>query len=404
MLKTVLSGLLILVSSALYGQQVSEESLEQAKQVLHDAVKSGRAAGGTHMVWCKGQTLYLESAGLSDIDDKTPMNDDAIVRIYSMSKPITSVAAMILMEQGKFDLDDSVAKYIPAFQHATVFKNVAGEEKSEPPKRPISIRDLLRHTSGYSYAGGSPQRQSHYSRGKMAYRAPQATLPPDMTIEAAANVLAKIPAHHHPGERFTYGYSTDLLGRLVEVWSGQSLDEYLSESVLKPLEMNDTGFSVPVDRRHRFAALHTKKSGKLLVLDKASSSPYNDGFAFLSGGGGLVSTIGDYANFCQMLVSDGKFKDKQILKKSTLELMFTNQLEEVKGDFRFGLGFAINDIQIGNGAKERTGKEYSWGGYASTDFRIVPEEDCFQIFMQQQVPSKHGLAKELFPIVYTGME
>lgn len=385
------------------GQNISPAALAQAKAELHQAVEAGQIAGGAHLVFHRGQTACFEIAGVSDIEDKTPFRADTILRIYSMTKPIVSVAAMGLYERGKFQLDDLVAKYIPAFQQATVLAPDGGSPKLVPPKRAMTIRDVFRHTTGYSYGDGNPKVREYYEREGLLYRPPHGMLPPDMTIEKAAEALARIPALQHPGERFTYGFSTDLLGRLIEVWSGQPLDEYLRQAVFVPLQMADTGFSVPPGKRHRFATCHTWQDGKLAIADKAAGSPFNDGFAFLSGGGGLVSTMQDYANFCQMLVEGGQFKGRRLLKEETVKLMFTDQLNGVAGGFRFGLGFAIGEVNLGSGDGQRKAAQYSWGGYASTDFRLVPAEGLFQIFMQQQVPTASELANKLFPIVYAGV-
>jgi CubicO group peptidase (beta-lactamase class C family) len=225
-------------------------------------------------------------------------------------------------------------------------------------------------------------------------------MPPDMTIEEMAEKLASIPAHHHPGEQFTYGYSTDLLSRLIEIWSGKPLDEFIRDSVLAPLKMNDTSFHVSADKRNRFASCHTTQDGKLAILDKSTRSPFQEGFAFLSGGGGLTSTANDYAKFCQMLVDEGRANGTRILKPETLQLMFSDQLGDVPGDFRFGLGFAINHIQVGSQDNGRTVTQYSWGGYASTEFRVIPELKLFQIFIRQHVPMKNELAGEAFDAVF----
>jgi CubicO group peptidase (beta-lactamase class C family) len=320
-----------------------------------------------------------------------------------MTKPITSVAAMTLFEQGKFDLDDPVSKFIPAFAETTVLEGDGDSQQTVPAKRPITIRDVFRHTTGYSYGDGKPGVRKYYEREGMLYRPPAGMLPPKMNIEQAAEALARIPALHHPGERFTYGFNTDLLGRLIEVWSGKPLDQYLHGAVLEPLEMVDTGFSIPKDKRARFASCHTLQDGKLAIVDKAASSPFSEGFEFLSGGGGLISTVHDYANFCQMLVDDGEFKGKRLLKPDTIRLMFTDQLNGVAGGFRFGLGFAIAEVEIGSGENARKRNQYSWGGYASTDFRLVPAERLFQIVVRQRVPSSHELANRLFPIIYRGI-
>ncbi len=383
---------------------VAPQAMERATTMLRSAVESGQVAGGAHLVQRAGKTCYLETAGLRDIDDRKPFEADTIVRIYSMSKPITSVAAMTLFEQGQFRLDDPVSKFIPAFATTKVLEKDGDAVKLVPAKRAITVRDVFRHTTGYSYGDGRPSPREHYEREGMRYRPPAGMLPPKLTIEQAAAALARIPALHHPGERFTYGFNTDLLGRLIEIWSGQPLDRYLQRAVFAPLEMADTGFSVPEDKRERFASCHTLRDGKLAVVDKAASSPYNEGFEFLSGGGGLVSTIGDYANFCLMLVDGGEFKGKRLLKEETLDLMFTDQLNGVAGGFRFGLGFAIADVPLGTGPAARTATQYSWAGYASTDFRIVPREKLVQIVLRQRVPSTHGLAGKLFSTIYSGVE
>jgi CubicO group peptidase (beta-lactamase class C family) len=304
------------------------------------AVQDGRIAGGAHLVVRDGRTLYSEAAGFGDIQEQTPFTADSILRIYSMSKPITSVAAMRLFEQGKFGLDDPVARFIPAFTNATVLETVDGKPRQVPPKRPITVRDVLRHTTGYSYGDEASVRE-FYEREGLRYWGPHQLFPPKMTIARAAEALARVPALHHPGEKFTYGFSTDLLGRLIEIWSGEPLDRYLQRAVFEPLEMTDTGFAVPREKRARFTSCHTLAEGKLAVVDPAASSPFNDGFEFLSGGGGLVSTVRDYANFCQMLVDGGQFKGRRLLQPETLRLMFTDQLDGVDGANRFGLGFAM---------------------------------------------------------------
>ena len=189
---------------------------------------------------------------------------------------------------------------------------------------------------------------------------------------------------------------------MIEVWSGQPLDVYVRQAVLDPLEMGDTGFSIPKDKRARFTSCHVLRDGKFAVADKAASSPFNDGFEFLSGGGGLLSTVRDYANFCQMLVDGGQFEGRRLLQEDTIKLMFTDQLHGVAGPFQFGLGFAISEVELSSGDSQRKAMQYSWGGYASTAFRLVPSERLFQIVARQQVPDDHELADKLFAIVYSG--
>lgn len=377
---------------------VRAETLKSVRGHLRAAVDEKKIAGGSHLVWLHGHLVYLESAGYRDIDQRGRFAEDTLLRIYSMSKPITSVAAMTLYEQGKFRLEDPVSRFIPAFRKTTVLTE---DGKIVPANREITVLDVFRHTTGFSYGGGRVQK--YYEAEGMRYRDPAAMFPPDMPISQAADALARIPALHHPGEQFTYGFNTDLLGRLIEVWSGETLDNYLRKSVLQPLKMRDTFFQVPRSETTRFASCHTREDGRLAILDKSTRSPYLKGFKFLSGGGGLVSTIGDYSRFCQMLINDGRLDGIQVLKPATLKMMFSDQLNGVAGDFRFGLGFRIQRVKLGTGDAAAEFSQYSWGGYASTDFRVIPEQKAFQIVMRQHIPSAHGLAKYLMDEVAKGI-
>lgn len=381
---------------------IDPKAASEAGKLLRDAIEEVNVAGGAHLVVRNGRTVHFEVGGKRDIEDGKPFEKDTLLRFYSMSKPITSVAAMTLFEQGKFTLDDPVSKFIPEFKETTVLVKDGDGTKTVPVKRQITVRDVFRHTTGYSYGDGNPSPREYYEKAGMRYRSPAGMYPPKMTIENAAAALARIPAQHHPGERFTYGFSTDLLGRLIEVWSGQTLAEYLQQAVFTPLEMPDTAFSVPKSKRNRFASCHTLRDGKLAIIDKSSTSEFNDGFEFLSGGGGLVSTIQDYANFCQMLVNGGEFHGQRILKDETVNLMFIDQLKSVPGPFRFGLGFAIGEATLGSDENASKATQYSWGGYASTAFRIVPEEKLIQIVVRQRVPSANGLGNRLLPIIFKG--
>ncbi len=385
-------------------QHISPESLDNVKAELRQAVASGSIASGAHMVVINGEVPYFEVAGVSDIEDKTPLQANTIMRVYSMTKPITSVAAMTLYEQGKFQLDDPVAKYIPTFEKTSVLVKAGDSHKLVDAERQLTIRDVFRHTTGYSYGRDNAEIRKYYEQEGVLYRDPHAMMPPEMTIAQAADALSRIPALHQPGARFTYGFNTDLLGRLIEVWSGKTLDEYMREAVLAPLAMVDTGFSIPKDKRDRFASCHAWESGQQVIADKAGESPFNDGFEFLSGGGGLVSTMQDYANFCQMMIDRGEFQDKRVLKEETIQLMFTDQLNGVGGKFKFGLGFAIGDVTLGSGDTARKVPSYYWGGYANTAFRLVPDANLYQVFMRQSVPSTHRIANKLFPIVYEGVK
>lgn len=394
---------ILLFTNVAAGFVVVQKPTTTDTSVLQQQVDDGQIVGASHLVVYQGNVVKSERAGWIDIEDKRTFEADSIVRIYSMSKPITSVAAMILWEQRKFQLDDPVSKFIPGFANIKVIEGTGAEAKLISPKREMTVRDVFRHTTGFSYGDEAAVKQ-YYEKEKLRYHGPAGMFVPEMTIEQAAEAMARIPALHHPGERFTYGFSTDLLGRLIEVWSGQTLDQYLQQALLGPLEMSDTGFLISVDKRARFASCHSRLQDKLVVIDKAAKSPFCDGFQFLSGGGGLVSTQNDYANFCELLVNGGTFRGKSILKPETLELMFTDQLDGIAGPFRFGLGFAINEIQLGSNETKRTATQYSWGGYASTDFRIVPSEKLYQIFLRQHVPSANESANQQIQAAYAELK
>ena len=383
---------------------IQDDAISEATAVLKSEVANGNIAGGMHMVIRHGKVVHFAIEGVGDIEDGRPLKADSIMRIYSMTKPITSVAAMTLWQEGAFRLDDPVARYIPAFKQTRVLVIDGDAEKMVELERPIIVRDLFRHTAGFTYGTGMPEAfGTHYKREQMLYTE-RGMFPPKMSIARAAEGLARIPLLHQPGERFTYGLNVDLLGRLIEIWSEKPLDEYFKETIFEPLGMHDTGFFVPANKANRFVSCHGKEEDKLIVVDKAEESPYLSKPDFLSGGGGLVSTMEDYARFCQGLVNLGELDGKRILDESTVRLMFTNQLAPATGSLRFGLGFAIQDISLGSGDHERTALAYRWGGYANTAFQVVPSEGMAQVFMRQLIPSNHRVSRKLFPIVYQGTQ
>ena len=395
-------ALLVALCPPVFGFEIKPDVLEKARAELQKAVADGQVVAAAHLVVKDGKPIYHEVVGLNDADDKTPFKADSIVRIYSMSKALTSVAAMTLFDQGKFQLDDPVSKYIPAFEKTTVMEKDGDSWKTVPARRQITVRDLFRHTSGYSY-GGEPQYKGRFAKEGLTYGPPMGMYPPRISLEKAAEAWAKIPAVDHPGSRFIYGLNTDLLGRLIEIWSGKPLDVYMQEGVCKPLEMVDSGFSIPLEKRSRFASCHTVKDGKSIVVDKGTTSQFSEGFGFLSGGGGMVSTMSDYANFCQMLVDGGTFKGRQILKPATLQEMFTNQMKEAAGPMQFGLGFAINEVKLGTGSDQVVDQQFSWAGYATTDFRVFPGQKMFQIYLRQHLPSAYEFNRKQMDLIQTGL-
>ncbi|MAV33836.1 MAG: hypothetical protein CMJ59_00125 [Planctomycetaceae bacterium] len=381
---------------------ISPGTFEKVRAHLESEVTANKIAGGMHMVVHAGKVVYFASSGVADIEERVPLDKDALMRIYSMSKPIISAAAMKLWQQGKFRLDDPVSRFIPSLAGVKVRVVEKGEEQLVPPRRPISVRDLLRHTSGYSYGTGHGDaiNQAHRREGVL-YHGVKGMFPPEMTIAQAADALARIPLIHHPGERFTYGFNTDLVGRLIEVWSGKRLDHYMQAEMFKPLGMRDTDFFVPAEKADRFAACHSLEDGKLVVVDRVSpDNPYLRGMKFLSGGGGLVSTMEDYARFCLMMIRGGELDGQRVLARSTVNTMFSDQLDPASGGSRWGLGFAISSIKLGSGA---TVTGFRWGGYANTEFVIIPELGLIQVFMRQHVPSTHRVSRRLFEMIYEGV-
>lgn len=390
----------LLAPASLHGQtKVSDTTLRSVKKALIKATEMGEIEGGMLLVDVNGKRILLEIQGFHDLEDQLPFKENSLLRIYSMTKPITSVAAMTLYEAGKFELDDPVANYIPSFANVKV-----GVVKNEiltrvDPKRPLTIRDLFRHTAGFIYGGDAkgPIQKEYFSRG-LNY-SHHGMYPPKMSIRKAANALAEVPLMHQPGDRWTYGLSVDILGALIEVWSQESLAQYIDRSVLRPLGMVDTFFDIPKSKLDRFTSCHSWEKNRPRVVDKWNKSQFLTGFEFHSGGGGLVSTIGDFGIFSQMLTNGGEFGGSRILKKKTLQEMFRNQLGQTT-QRRFGLGFSIESVKLDHPTKQYA--QYGWGGYANTQFKVIPEAKLSMVFMRQTVGQDHQISKRLFEMIRRG--
>ncbi|MDA1014414.1 MAG: serine hydrolase [Planctomycetota bacterium] len=360
------------------------EKLKGIDELMSAEVKAGRIVGCLALVARGDKVAYLKTWGQRDRKRDQPMKHDTIFRIYSMTKPITSVAVMQLVEQGKLRLDDPVAKYLPELKDLEV---IAGEngEKTVKAERRISVRDLLRHTSGmtYGFFGDSVADKAYRSAGVLVV---------DPTIEATVKKLGTLPLLYQPGTRWHYSVSTDVLGRLVEVVSKERFDRYLKQHIFDPLEMRDTFFMVPRGKQDRFAEMYRPATGSALTESLPLESirflmPANQLF---SGGGGLCSTTGDYLRFCRALLNGGVLDGKRILKADTIARMTRNQLDEISsGDFQFGLGFAI-------GAEG----EYSWGGAAGTRFWINPKRKLIGLFMIQIKPYGLKYGERIKQVVY----
>ena len=375
-------------------------------------VDEGRLAGLVTLVHRHGETAHRSAIGDMDVEAGTPMREDAIFRIYSMTKPITSVAIMMLYEAGLFQLDDPVRAFLPVFSDMEVF--VGGTMRAPetvPAERDITFRDLLTHTSGltYSFMGSSPV-DAMYRRDKL-----EGATSPYSTRETIEK-LAALPLQFQPGARWNYSMATDVLGHLVEVISGQPLDRFFAERILDPLGMNDTAFQVPRDKIDRLTANYSRrKDGSLMLADSPGESRYLDTPVFLSGGGGLASTAADYLRFCRMLLNKGELEGERLLGRKTVEYMTLNHLpsggdltsmgqavfsETSYDGIGFGLGFSVM-LDPARAQVIGTAGEYAWGGAASTMFWIDPGEDMIGILLTQLMPSSaYPLRREMKTLAY----
>ena len=361
-------------------------------------IKPGKIAGALPIVYRKGQLAYCEPLGNMDQEREKVMAEDTIFRIYSMSKPITSVALMMLYEHGAFQLNDPVTRFIPEWSDIQVYAaGVAPNFMTTPVERPMFIRDLFTHMSGLTYGFMSRSNVDHAYR-KMGVGGVE----PGTTLADTIDTLAKIPLEFSPGTRWNYSVSTDVLGYLVEVISGQRFDEYLQQNIFEPLGMVDTGFMVADADVGRFAANYERNPDKTLrLLDDPEDSIYIRPRTFFSGGGGLVSTAADYLRFTRMMLNGGELEGQRMLGRKTIEMMTKNYLpndddltrwalgtfsETTYEGYGFGLGFSIN-LGSEHTATVGSAGEYAWGGAASTIFWVDPVEDLIVIFMTQFMPS-----------------
>ena len=374
-------------------------------------VDPGKIAGCQVAVARHGHLAYYASLGSRDLERGLPMADDTIFRIYSMSKPITSVALMQLYERGMFQLNDPVHRVIPAWRDLKVYVGGEGERiETRPAEQPMTFRNILSHTAGLSYGG------SDHPVDK-TYRALHVRQDGE-TLRSFVDKLAGAPLHYNPGERWLYSYATDVCGYLVEALSGMPLDRYFEKHIFGPLGMVDTAFSVPTDQAGRFAANYQRQPDKsLALLDDPRSSQYLVTPTFLSGGGGLTGTTADYVRFSEMLRGGGELDGERILGPRTLRLMTQNHLvgggdlsQVAMGAFSetayegvgFGLGFATT---LGEVAAGTLGPgDFYWGGAASTIFWVDPVEDLSAVFMTQLMPSAtFNFRGQLKNIIYSAI-
>jgi CubicO group peptidase (beta-lactamase class C family) len=379
---------------------LSTAGLVRLGAVMRGEVERGRVPGAVALIARRGRLAYFESYGRRDPGNGAPMATDSIFRIYSMTKPIVSVAAMMLWEEGRFLLSDPIGKYLPELKDRKVAVARGAEIELVDAERPITIQDLLRHTSGltYEFRGNGPVHKMYMA--EKIYSRNQSN-----ADQVAA--LAKLPLLNQPGTKWEYSRSTDVLGRLIEVLSGLTLGEYLQRHILAPLGMIDTAFHVPVQGHSRLAEAFTKDpdTGAGVQLINVRDAP-----KFESGGGGLVSTAGDYARFLQMLLNRGRLEGVRFLSRKTVELMTADHLGPITGapdlllpGYGFGLGFAVR-LQPGIAHVPGSVGQYFWGGLAGTTFWVDPAEELFAILLIQG-PGQRDYFRNLYrDLVYAAFD
>lgn len=349
---------------------ISQDSLEAACEKLQEYIDGGKLAGISAMVVKDNKTVLKRNFGYADLEKQKPIEDNTIFRIYSMTKPITAAALMTLYDEGKFQLDDEVAKYIPEFENTKVYNPET--KKLEPQVNKITIRHLLTHTSGLTY-GWDPNAYVD-----SLYRATGAA-GWDSPLGEQVKILAGIPLKHQPGTTYEYSVSIDVAGYICEVLSGMQLDEFFKTRIFDPLKMEDSGFYVPEEKQNRFAVLYNMdKNGKLTGADDPDDNFKRKPVLF-SGGGGGVSTIDDYSRFGRMLINGGELDGVRILKESTVKMIMSNQLPEgvdYENGGQYGLGGSVDP---------ETGR-YGWSGAASTHFVADPENKMVILALTQLMP------------------
>jgi CubicO group peptidase (beta-lactamase class C family) len=394
----------------------SEPQLASIETGLRCLTDQGKIPGAVVLVARNGKLIEQSEVGFQDIATRVPMTRDTLFRLYSMSKPITSVAIMILVQQGKLGLQDPLSRFVPEFKDARVY--VSGDVDhmvTEPVKRPITIADLLTHTSGltYHFTGDTPVHQ-YYRKHGVKRDTPVGSLPTDApaapTLEELVHRLAHAPLLHQPGQQFDYSYSTTVLGYVVERASGLSLDRFLRERLFEPLRMRHTGFFVEGSALDHFVTNYLWTGTELKAIETRETTDYRDRRRLLDGGGALAGTADDYLRFAQMLANGGELDGVRILKPETVALMMRDHLPAAAGGqgmlpgvrFEFGYGFAI-----GNASTAREGLfpegAAGWDGSGNTFFWVDPGENLVTVFMTQVIAAKGPpapLKKWIYEAVY----
>jgi CubicO group peptidase (beta-lactamase class C family) len=359
---------------------LAAEPLDEVSAVLREAVAEGRVAGAVVGVARGGQVAYLESVGLQDVATRTPITERSLFRIYSMTKAVTAVAAMILHEEGRFELSDPVSMYLPDFERVTVRDS---DGSTRPPSRAPTVEDLFLHTAGLSH------------RSSSEYRAAQVRAR-DITLEQFVDNIVSVPLRADPGQEYRYSAGPTVLGRLVEVWSMQDFDQFVEERVLRPLGMSDTGFMVQPEDLGRFATMYRAAESGLQAYE-IERVPFTERPALMEGSVGLVSTVPDFLRFAQMLVDGGRLGGTRILSETTVEQMTQNGLSPaILANRRGGTGWALANVSVaadGSADGVRAG-EYGWNGSAGTEFWVDPSTGTILVTMWQSSPANPGRLRQ----------
>ena len=399
----ILVACLLLTTASLFAQDLplakpesvglSSDRLERIAATVQRNIDDKRIAGAVTLVSRRGKVVWFKPQGMMDREAAKPMRPDAMFRICSMTKPITSVAVMMLYEEGHFMLEDPVSKYLPELKNPKVLvKPASGEPYSIPATHEITIRDLLRHSSGLTYHW-NPDLGPLYNKANVAH----GLLPYDGTIEDSVKRLATVPLLFNPGDRWEYSLGVDVLGRLVEVVSGKPLDEFFRTRIFEPLGMKDTYFYPPDSKLDRLATAYTYYADKGLnrfpdtpITEEnttySADYPYRGPKKLFSGGAGLVSTAADYLRFFQMMLDGGKAGTTRLISRKSVELMTQDQLGKIGTDQGFGLGFGVYGVKAPLSELGSPG-EFAWGGFFYTAFTIDPKEQMIVIFMAQLHPT-----------------
>ncbi len=386
----------------------SGERLKRMDIAMNDWVEKGYMNGGAALIIRDGKIAYHKAIGYNDLDTKEPLQKDGIFRIASQTKAITSVAIMILFDEGKLLLTDPVSQYIPSFKKQSVlvkFNPADTSYTTVPASREVTLKDLLTHTSGLGYAQiGSKEANAIYAKHDIT----AGLGVKNKTLIEAMTKLGELPLMHQPGEKFTYGLNNDVLGCVVEIISGMSLDEFFKTRIFEPLGMKDTYFNIPTSKAKRLVNLYTEKSPSVLVkadagmLNSAAASNYPlVPHTYYSGGAGLSSTLYDYGIFLQMLLNNGEYNGKRILGKNTVRMMITNQIDDINyGGNKFGLGFQLITEKTSGQTPAQVGT-FNWGGAFATSYWVDPKEKIVMLFYRQlQARSRNDVVEKFRALTY----